>query len=101
MAVSDKDFETIMAGLAEVGAILNGEADPATYRVHVPDEVDVRAIRKRLGMTQAQFAARFGFSKGAVTDWEQKRRRPEASARVLLTVIDREPEAVLRALAAG
>lgn len=101
MTVSDKDFENVLAGLAEVGTILSGEADPATYRVHVPDEVDVRAIRARLGMTQAQFAARFGFPKGTVTDWEQKRRRPEASARVLLTVIDREPEAVLRALTAA
>lgn len=101
MSVKDEDFETVIAGLAEVATILDGRADPATYRVHVPDEVDVRAIRKNLGMTEVEFAARFGFSKGAVTDWEQKRRRPEASARVLLTVIAREPEAVMRALASN
>jgi putative transcriptional regulator len=56
-------------------------------------------IRKRLNLTQEAFAARFGFSAGAVRDWEQGRRRPEASARILLTVIDKEPEAVERALA--
>lgn len=90
-----------MAGLTEVGQILSGEADPSTYKVHVPRDVDVRAMRKRLGLTQAAFAARFGFSTAAVRDWEQKRRRPEASARVLLTVIDREPDAVQRALSAA
>lgn len=101
MAVSDKDFETIMEGLEHAGEILSGSADPSTFRVHVPEDLDVRAIRTKLGMTQAQFAARFGFSKSAVADWEQKRRKPEASARVLLTVIDRDPEAVIRALAAA
>ena len=60
---------------------------------------DVGAIRQRLGLTQASFAARFGISLGALRDWEQNRRQPEAPARVLLTVIDREPEAVERALA--
>jgi putative transcriptional regulator len=57
--------------------------------VHVPDQVDVRAIRERLGLSRARFAA------------EQGHRRPEGPARVLLTVIDREPEAVATALAAA
>lgn len=101
MTVSDEDFETVLAGLRQAGEIMNGTADPSTYRIHVPPVVDVKAIRGRLGFTQAAFAARFGFSSGAVRDWEQGRRRPEASARVLLTVIEKEPEAVMRALAAG
>ena len=98
MAVSDEDFAGILEGLHEAAAYMRGEPAPS-LRVHVPTEIDVRAIRKRLGLTQAAFAARFGFTTAAVRDWEQKRRRPEASARVLLTVIDREPEAVRRALA--
>jgi putative transcriptional regulator len=69
--------------------------------VRVPEHVDVKALRARLGLSQAAFAARYGFSVAAVRDWEQGRRRPEASARVLLTVIDREPEAVERALSAA
>lgn len=69
------------------------------YVVHAPKHVDVRAIRQRLGLSQAQFAMRFGFALTAVQNWEQGRRRPEASARLFLTVIDREPEAVQRALA--
>ncbi|MBV8093121.1 MAG: type II toxin-antitoxin system MqsA family antitoxin [Acetobacteraceae bacterium] len=68
------------------------------FIVHVPDEVDVRAIRERMHLTQAAFALRFGFTAAAVRDWEQHRRKPEKAARVLLRVIDRHPEAVLDAL---
>lgn len=98
--MNDKtNYNRIMAGLAEVEAIVDGKAEPA--RVFVPADVDVKAIRARLGLSQSAFAARFGFSAAAVRDWEQSRRKPEATARVLLTVIDREPEAVQRALAAA
>ena len=95
----DTNFNRIMAGLGEVLKILEGRAAPA--RAYVPEDMDVRAIRAKLGLTQAAFAARFGFSPAAVRDWEQHRRRPEAAARVLLKVIDREPDAVARALAAA
>jgi len=62
--------------------------------VHVPHAVDVKAIRRKLKMTQAAFAARYGFSVSAVRDWEQSRRQPEASARVLLKVVEKHPEIV-------
>lgn len=93
----DVNLNRILAGLEEVVEIVEGRAEAP--RVRAPAEVDVRAVRARLGLSQDAFAARFGFSTAAVRDWEQKRRRPEAAARVLLTVIDREPEAVERALA--
>uniref|UniRef100_B0T885 Transcriptional regulator, XRE family n=1 Tax=Caulobacter sp. (strain K31) TaxID=366602 RepID=B0T885_CAUSK len=99
MSSDNVNFNRIMAGLEEVGDIVEGRSVPA--RVHAPAEVDVRAIRQRLGLSQNAFAARFGFSASAVKDWEQHRRRPEAAARILLTVIDREPAAVERALAYG
>jgi putative transcriptional regulator len=79
-------------------AIARGKASPATYRVHVPDEVDVRKIRSALKLSQAQFAARFGLPAATIRDWEQNRRKPEGAARVLLQVIKQEPDAVLRAL---
>jgi putative transcriptional regulator len=101
MSARDQDFETIMAGLAQATDIVEGRAAPSTYRVHVPDDVDVKAIRARTGLSQTAFARQFGFSVSAVRDWEQNRRRPEASARILLLVIDREPEAVARALSAA
>ena len=68
------------------------------FVVHVPEAVDVKSIRKRMGLTQLEFSSRFGFDVRAVQDWEQNRRQPDRSARVLLTVIAHEPEAVSRAL---
>ena len=69
------------------------------FVVHVPAEVDVRSIRKSLGMSQATFAARFGFGLDAIQDWEQGRRKPDRAARAYLTVIACRPEAVDEALA--
>ena len=69
-------------------------------RVYPPDFVDVRAVRARLGLSQAAFAARFGFRLRTVQEWEQGRRRPEGPARTLLKLIDRAPEVVDRLLAA-
>jgi putative transcriptional regulator len=71
------------------------------FIVHVPKHVDVRAIRKKLSLSQEAFANRFGFSPAAVRDWEQQRRQPEQAARVLLLVISVNPEAVDRALEVG
>lgn len=65
----------------------------------VPEHVDVRAIRLKLNMSQAAFANRYGLALNAVQDWEQGRRPPNRYARILLAVIDSEPEAVERALA--
>lgn len=69
-------------------------------RVHVPAEFDVKALRRKLGMSQAAFASSFGFGLDAVQSWEQGRRRPEGPARVLLKVIQHDPDLVKRALAA-
>jgi DNA-binding transcriptional regulator YiaG len=63
-----------------------------------PAKVDVRAVREKLHLSQSEFAARFGFTAAAVRQWEQGRRQPHGPARVLLTIIDREPNAVRRAL---
>ncbi|MGQ0532023.1 MAG: helix-turn-helix domain-containing protein [Caulobacteraceae bacterium] len=68
-------------------------------RVTVVEIPDVPAIRKKLGFTQEEFAESFGVSVGTLRNWEQGARLPEGPARVLLTVIDKEPAAVKRALA--
>lgn len=95
----DTNFNRIVAGLGEVVDIVEGRA--TAPRAYVPEEVDVKAIRSSMGLSQEAFALRFGFTPSSVREWEQRRRKPEASARVLLTVIAREPEAVERALAAA
>lgn len=96
--MTKKAFDKIAAGLEDAIAIAKGDADPNSYRVHVPASVDVKAIRQRTGMTQQAFASCYGFSIGRLRDWEQNRSSPKGPERILLTIIDREPEAVQRAL---
>ena len=91
----------ILQGAREALAMAKGEADPATHKVHVPADVDVRAIRAASGMTQAEFAAAFGFPVTTLRDWEQGRTRPDMASRSYLLVIERRPDAVREALAAA
>jgi putative transcriptional regulator len=88
----------LIAAADEGIAIARGEADPSTYRVHVPKKINVGAMRKKLGLTQAEFAIRYGLTLATVRDWEQNRTAPDGAVRAYLKVIDREPEAVERAL---
>ena len=85
----------MMDGLNDVEAFLAGKKEG--FRAHVPQEVDVKAIRNRLGMTQARFCDTFGFSLDAIKHWEGGRRTPAAPARTLLTVIDKNLAALLAA----
>ncbi len=90
--------ESILRGAREARAY--GRGGREGFATHVPAKVDVRAIRRKTGLSQAMFAGRFGFTVAAVRNWEQGRRQPDLAARALLMVIDREPDAVHRALAA-
>jgi putative transcriptional regulator len=60
--------------------------------------VDVKAVSAKVGMTQEQFAARFGFSTATLQHWEHGDRTPRAPALVLLNVIERNPDTVIDAL---
>lgn len=92
--------DEIIEGLTNAVAFARGEAVATNVTViEVPVEVDVKAIRQARGLTQEQFASRYGFALTALQEWEKRRRRPDRSARVLLRVIEREPDAVERALA--
>jgi putative transcriptional regulator len=96
--MSRKAADGILRGLHQALAFAEGTGGPGDYVVHIPAEIDVRAIRGRLGLTQQEFAVRFGFSVNTVRHWEQGRRVPEGPTRAYLLVIDREPEAVQKAL---
>jgi putative transcriptional regulator len=91
----------LLEAAREAVAIARGEADPSTYRVHVPPAIDVRGIRKELGLSQEQFSARYGFGLARLRDWEQGRSAPESAVRAYLLVIQKEHEAVDRALHAA
>jgi putative transcriptional regulator len=99
--MSKRAFSKIAAGLSEAIAYANDTADLARYQITIPAEVDVKAIRQRQGLSQEEFAERYGFSVGRIRDWEQGRSPVDGPSRILLTVIDKEPEAVVRALAAA
>ncbi len=93
--------DSIRRGLEQAIGYGDGTAEPEGFRVHVPERIDVKAIRARLQMTQEEFAGRFGFSVNTLRHWEQGSRQPEGPTRAYLLVIDRAPQAVQKALQAG
>lgn len=91
--------DDIIQGLKEAVAYAQGDKSKGTERrIRVP-VIDVKELRKKQGMSQAQFAVAYGLDVSAIQKWEQGLRRPAGPARVLLQVIEKEPEAVERALA--
>lgn len=96
--MSDTIENSILKGAQEALSFAREESFSEDYKVHIPEEIDVRSIRKNLRLTQKEFAFKFGLKLDAVRNWEQKRRRPEGPARVLLTLIDRIPSDVQKAL---
>ena len=97
--MSKKTYDKIMAGLEDALAYARGDKSRGVeHRVRVPPPIDVRAIRRKFGLSQQKFADRFGFDARALQDWEQGRRRPDRATRILFRVIETAPEAVERAL---
>lgn len=88
----------IETALGEVLDHVRGKASLSCRIVDGPTAERIVAVRKRLRLSRQKFADRFGLDVRALQDWEQGRRVPDRAARVLLTVIDRDPEAVVRAL---
>ena len=95
--MSKRAFAKISEGLEEVLAIARGEAEPA--RVVEPSEPDVKVIRGRIGLSQKDFAAAFGFTPTQISEWEQGRSRPKGGNRAYLLLIGKEPDRVREMLA--
>ena len=91
----------LLQSMKELQAHLRGEIKLSETVYHVPPETDVRALRETLGLSQSDFAVLFGFNVRSLQDWEQGRRRPEIPIRAYLAVIQRDPQAVIRALRAA
>jgi putative transcriptional regulator len=91
----------IIAGLKEAVAFSRGQISLPVRMVYIPAPVNVREIRSKSGLSQSEFASIYGFNCRTLQDWEQGRVQPDAPIRAYLTVIDRNPEAVTRALRSG
>jgi putative transcriptional regulator len=89
----------IISGLKEVAAFARGEISLPVRIVNVPEPVDVRALRSKLGLSQSEFASQYGISLRTLQEWEQGRTSPDSAVRAYLTVIERNPQAVIEALA--
>jgi putative transcriptional regulator len=90
---------TLEQSAKEILAHMKGDARLPTRRVILPDEVDVRRIRTNAKMSQAEFARAFCINPRTLQEWEQGRRKPDATTRAYLAVIAKNREAVLDALA--
>ena len=97
--MSNDAFKKIARGLREAIAHVKGEETGAV--VHFADDGDVSAVRGKTDLSQEEFARTFGVSLGTLRNWEQGRRVPDGPARVLLTLIDRDPVTVLKTLRAA
>ena len=85
-----ENFEKLVESLREGGSILRGKSAPS--RSFVVDRQEVRQIRENLSVSQDDFAALMGVSVNTVQNWEQGRRTPTGPARVLLTIVQHQPD---------
>ncbi len=96
--MTKKAFEGIMAGLHDALALAKGDKKAAKLTRVVVQPSDVKTARKQVGLTREEFARAFGLSAATLRKWENGERCPTGAARALLTIIAREPKAVLRAI---
>lgn len=92
-----KAGKRLLAAAAEAVAIARGDKKPA--RVHIPADIDVKAIRQKTGMSQDDFAIHYCFTVDQIKAWEQGRTRPLGGSRAYLMLIDIDPKGVLEMLA--
>ena len=90
-------FEEIQEGLHE--AIEHAKGNNSKVILHKPRSVNVKKLRTKMNMTQQQFCALFGIALGTLRHWEQGDRSPKGPALVLLNVVEKNPQAVMAALA--
>ena len=93
-----KFADDLIQSLTEAVAYARG--DKAGARTHIIERPDVRAIRRKLHMSQQEFAAAFHIPLATLKNWEQGRRAPDAPAIAYLQVIARQPQIIQDALAA-
>jgi putative transcriptional regulator len=91
-----QDFERLAASIKEAGEIKAGRKKPSRVREILPPEI--KTLRQKLHVSQAEFATMIGVSSRTLQNWEQGRRSPKGPAKALLKVAASNPKAVLEAL---
>ena len=91
-----KAFDEIQEGLTD--AIKHSKGKKSKVIEHTQEEINVKAIREKTGMSQQRFCAAFGISLGTLRHWEQGLRSPRGAARVLLKVVQKNPKALIKAI---
>ncbi len=89
-------FESIKRGMTD--AIAHSKGEKTEARLFIPDQVDVKQVRERTGLTPIQFAATFGISLGTLRHWERGDRKPQGPALVLLNAANNAPDTLLQIL---
>ena len=91
--------DEIIQGMTEAIEYIRGnEAGAVVHKVEIPDEIDVKSIREELNLSRQEFADSFGFSARTLQHWEQGDRNPHGPARVLLLLLQREPNIIAKIL---
>lgn len=97
--MTKKAFDNIMTGLQDALAYTKGDTSAVARVTHVNVKpADIKIARRKVGLSRDDFARIFGLSSATLRKWENGERTPTGAARVLLTIISREPEAALRAI---
>jgi putative transcriptional regulator len=97
--MTKKAFDNIMAGQQDALSYTKGDKTAVTRTVNVNVKpADIKIARRKIGLSRDAFARVFGLSTATLRKWENGERKPTGAARVLLTIISREPEAALRAI---
>ncbi|KQQ23681.1 XRE family transcriptional regulator [Methylobacterium sp. Leaf123] len=91
--MDEATFQELTRSLEQAAAHARGET-VGGLQVHVPHDIDVVAVRRASALSQDAFARRIGVAVGTLRNWEQRRRRPEGPARVLLALLEKNPRLV-------
>ena len=87
--------DELIHGMEDAVDYMRGKKTRAvTHKIAIPDEIDVRSIRKNLSLSRRDFANRYGFSERTLQHWEQGDRQPHGPARILLLLLQREPATI-------
>jgi putative transcriptional regulator len=94
--MQEKSFSKLLASIKEAGQIKSGRKQPdRTFKIDPPS---IKAVRRKLHLSQSEFALMIGVSPSTLQNWEQGRREPDGPAKALLKVASQNPEAVIKVL---